>query len=122
MTCGALLCVTQDFIHRGVAVEDVADAVFAHGSHAELAGFFLDDEGGLAGVDEVADGVGDAEVFEDAFAAFVTGVVAIGATASVEEVAVADIGAGEVEAAQKVVVGGVGGFAVGADGTGEALA
>ena len=86
-----------------------------------MAGFFFDEQGGLAGVDEVADGVGDTEVFKDALSSFVAGVITVTTSAAVEEVAVAHIAAGEVEAAEKVVVGGVAGFAVGADGTGETL-
>ena len=48
------LGVAQDLVHRRVAVENCAHAVFAHGAHAELAGLLADDERGGALVDQLA--------------------------------------------------------------------
>ncbi len=61
--------ILQHFFHRRVAVEDAADAVLAQGAHAHLDRLVADHQGRLALVDQVADGVGDAQVLEDAAAA-----------------------------------------------------
>ena len=86
-----LLGVFENFFHRGLAVQDGADAILAHGGHAEFARFVADDDGGRGGQDQRGDLAAHAEEFGNGFASLVPGVVAGGAAFPVVELVVADV-------------------------------
>src|SRR6266446_1980371 len=77
--------VFQDFFSSCITIEDAAQAVFTKGDHAQLDGLLAHHNGRGALVDEGANGVVDDQQLIDAFAPFVAGVVAGGATAAIIE-------------------------------------
>ena len=96
--------------------------MLAHRAHSELASLLAEDESRGAVVDKLAQGVGDAQVFDDGLASLVARTVAdLAALAEVERAA-ADLVAGHLDTLEGLVVGLVGGLALLAAGSDETLA
>ena len=86
--------------------------MLAHGAHSELAGLLAEDERRCAVVDELAQRVRDAQVFDDGLSSLVAGTVAdLAALAEVERAA-ADLVAGHLDTLKSLVVGLVGRLAL----------
>jgi len=82
--------VFQNFFNRSVAGENAAQSVLAQRHHSELDRLLFEHNRGRALIDQFANRIGDLHQFINAFAAFVTGVVAGVAAFPVKELAVAN--------------------------------
>ena len=96
-------------------------SVFAQGDHAQFDGLLSDDNRRRTLIDKEADGVGGDQEFENAAAALVAGVVAVGAAAAVVKNLVADVVRREVEQGKLAFGRLEWGAALFADGADEAL-
>src|SRR5581483_4911202 len=79
------LGVFHHFFNSCVAVEYTAQPIFAQGYHSQFDGLLAEHDGGRAFIDQGANCLTNDEQLENAFAALVTGVVAIRTAAPVVE-------------------------------------
>src|SRR5712692_10144639 len=95
--CFLALRVFQHFLDGCIALENAAQSVLAQRHHSELDRFLFENDGRRPLIDQFTDRISDFHQFVNAFAAFVTGVIARVASFAVEKLSITNVAAGELQ-------------------------